>query len=69
MAFGISGGQLGQLTSSNLPVPSASSVSVAVPGVAGAAMPWEYAHMWRTQPNLRTATGFLARNVAQLGLH
>lgn len=69
MAFGISSGRLGQLTASNLPVPSSSPVSVAVPGVAGAAMPWEYAHMWRTQPNLHTATRLLSRNVAELGLH
>ena len=27
------------------------------------------AQMWRSQPHLRTVVGFLARNVAQLGLH
>lgn len=29
----------------------------------------DYAAIWRTQPNVRTVVGFLARNVAQLGLH
>lgn len=29
----------------------------------------DVAHIWRTQPNLRTVVSFLARNVAQLGLH
>lgn len=28
-----------------------------------------YAEMWRTQPQIRTVVSFLARNVAQLGLH
>nr|BEK68848.1 hypothetical protein KPHV_60750 [Kitasatospora purpeofusca] len=31
--------------------------------------PWEYGTIWRTQPQVRTVVGFLARNVAQLGLH
>lgn len=31
--------------------------------------PWEYAHIWRTQPQVRTVVGFLARNVAHIGLH
>lgn len=29
----------------------------------------DYASIWRTQPNVRTVVGFLARNVAQLGIH
>ena len=29
----------------------------------------DYAEIWRTQPQVRTVTGFLARNIAQLGLH
>ncbi len=29
----------------------------------------EPAELWRTQPHLRTVTDFIARNVAQLGLH
>ncbi len=28
-----------------------------------------YAELWRTQPQIRTVVSFLARNVAQLGLH
>ncbi|MGW5737009.1 MULTISPECIES: phage portal protein [Streptomyces] len=33
------------------------------------AAPWEYATIWRTQPQVRTVVGFLARNIAQLGVH
>lgn len=29
----------------------------------------DYATLWRTQPHVRTVVGFLARNVAQIGLH
>ncbi|MEL3944868.1 phage portal protein [Streptomyces sp. LNU-CPARS28] len=32
-------------------------------------VPWEYAAIWRTQPQVRTVVGFLARNIAQLGIH
>ncbi|MGW7247706.1 phage portal protein [Streptomyces decoyicus] len=42
------------------------------PGFAAMPMPaapWEYAEIWRTQPQVRTVIGFLARNVAQLGIH
>lgn len=28
-----------------------------------------YAHLWRTQPQVRTVVSFLARNIAQLGIH
>lgn len=30
---------------------------------------YDYAEMYRTQPNVRTCVDFLARNIAQLGLH
>ncbi|MFF1709310.1 phage portal protein [Streptomyces sp. NPDC058268] len=30
---------------------------------------WEYAAIWRAQPQVRTVVNFLARNIAQLGLH
>lgn len=29
----------------------------------------DYATLWRTQPHVRTVVGFLARNIAQIGLH
>ncbi|WP_039807854.1 phage portal protein, partial [Nocardia otitidiscaviarum] len=29
----------------------------------------EYAELWRTQPAVRTCVSFLARNIAQLGIH
>ncbi|KND30092.1 hypothetical protein IQ64_41480 [Streptomyces stelliscabiei] len=33
------------------------------------AAPWEYEMIWRTQPQVRTVIGFIARNIAQLGIH
>ncbi|MFE3326888.1 phage portal protein [Streptomyces sp. NPDC059176] len=42
------------------------------PGYAAMPMPaapWEYETIWRTQPQVRTVIGFLARNIAQLGIH
>jgi HK97 family phage portal protein len=33
------------------------------------AAPWEYEMIWRTQPQVRTVIGFVARNIAQLGVH
>lgn len=30
---------------------------------------WEYSAIWRAQPQVRTVVNFLARNIAQLGLH
>ena len=30
---------------------------------------WSYGHIVRTQPNVRTVVSFLARNIAQLGIH
>lgn len=32
-------------------------------------MSQDYATIWRTQPQVRTVVGFLARNIAQIGLH
>ncbi|KUJ70398.1 phage portal protein [Streptomyces albus subsp. albus] len=60
MAFVVSSGQL-----------SVTGAGV-TPGYAAMplpAAPWEYAEIWRTQPQVRTVIGFLARNVAQLGIH
>jgi len=61
MAFVMSGGQM-QLTG---PSPLATYASVP----ASVAAPWEYAAIWRAQPQVRTVVSFLARNIAQLGLH
>ncbi|MFC9429259.1 phage portal protein [Streptomyces sp. NPDC056987] len=33
------------------------------------AAPWEYAAIWRKQPQVRTVIGFLARNIASIGIH
>lgn len=64
MAFVISAGQVAKINrmpTYGPPIPTSVQIS---PNV------WmTYDHIWRTQPALRTVTGFLARNVAQLGLH
>jgi HK97 family phage portal protein len=60
MAFVVSSGEL-QLTGQTL-----------LPGYVTMPMqaaPWEYSEIWRTQPHVRTVISFLARNIAQLGLH
>jgi len=60
MAFVVSSGQLA-ITGAGV-----------TPGYAAMtlpAMPWEYETIWRTQPQVRTVIGFLARNIAQLGIH
>ncbi|MEU1158453.1 phage portal protein [Streptomyces sp. NPDC005918] len=60
MAFVVSSGQL------------ATTGAGVMPGYAALpapAAPWEYATIWRTQPQVRTVVGFLARNIAQLGIH
>lgn len=44
---------------------SAPDVTVNLSGMRGQTVE----KLWREQPNLRTVVGFLARNVAQLGLH
>lgn len=60
MAFVVSSGQL------------ATTGAGVTPGFAAMplpAAPWEYETIWRTQPQVRTVIGFIARNVAQLGIH
>jgi HK97 family phage portal protein len=47
-----------------VPQPTYASVSS-----VGVGYPASYAAMYRTQPHVRTVVDFLARNVAQLGLH
>ncbi|MFV8127534.1 phage portal protein [Streptomyces syringium] len=60
MAFVVSSGQLAVTgagvtpTFAAMPFPAAS---------------WEYETIWRTQPQVRTVIGFLARNLAQIGIH
>ncbi|MEV5977497.1 phage portal protein [Streptomyces sp. NPDC052114] len=60
MSFVVSSGQLAVTGAGVTPG------FAAVPVVAA---PWEYATIWRTQPQVRTVVGFLARNIAQLGIH
>lgn len=61
MAFVVSEGKL---TTLDRPMPvAAARVSLAYDYTA------DYAELWRTQPQVRTVVGFLARNIAQLGLH
>jgi HK97 family phage portal protein len=61
MAFVVSAGQLAQTTK---PVFRAPVTAWLAEGVTQ-----NYATIWRTQPNVRTVISFLARNIAQLGLH
>jgi HK97 family phage portal protein len=60
MSFVVSSGQL------------ATTGAGVTPGYAAMPLPaasWEYEAIWRTQPQVRTVIGFLARNIAQLGIH
>ncbi|WP_431980016.1 phage portal protein [Streptomyces qinglanensis] len=60
MAFVVSSGQLAVTGAGVTPGFAAMPVQAA---------PWEYATIWRTQPQVRTVVGFLSRNIAQLGIH
>lgn len=67
MAFVVSGGELG-LTGSP---PAGWTPAPAIPlgmGLSSSVFV-EYAEIWRRQPQVRTVISFLARNIAQLGLH
>lgn len=61
MAFVVSSGQLSTTGAGVAPTFAAQPLRQAAP--------WEYSEIWRTQPQVRTVIGFLARNIAQLGLH
>lgn len=62
MAFAISDGQLASVDKApgQAPFPSVKLAEGLVQS---------YSALWRSQPQIRTVTAFLARNVAQLGLH
>ncbi|MDX2616138.1 phage portal protein [Streptomyces stelliscabiei] len=60
MAFVVSSGELSTTGAGVLPAYSAMTLRAA---------PWEYETIWRTQPQIRTVISFLARNIAQLGVH
>ncbi|MGW0566080.1 phage portal protein [Streptomyces tauricus] len=60
MAFVVSSGSLATTGAGVLPGYAAMSLRAA---------PWEYETIWRTQPQVRTVISFLARNIAQLGVH
>lgn len=62
MAFVVSSGQLSAVSTAPLAAP-ATYVRLA-DGIYH-----EYAHLYRAQPQIRTVVSFLARNIAQLGLH
>lgn len=61
MAFAISGGVA---TTSYKPVPVPAASVMLTDSESST-----YAELWKTQPQIRTVVSFLARNVAQLGLH
>ncbi|QCX81057.1 Phage portal protein [Streptomyces sp. YIM 121038] len=60
MAFVVSSGDLATTGAGVLP---------AYAPMTYRAAPWEYETIWRTQPQVRTVIAFLARNIAQLGVH
>ncbi|MFI5685896.1 phage portal protein [Streptomyces sp. NPDC051636] len=60
MAFVVSSGELATTGAGVLPAYAPISLRAA---------PWEYETIWRTQPQVRTVIGFIARNIAQLGIH
>lgn len=60
MAFVVSSGQLATTGAGVLPAYAPATFR---------AQPWEYETIWRTQPQVRTVIGFIARNIAQLGVH
>lgn len=60
MAFVVSSGQLATTGAGVLPAYAPMTLRAA---------PWEYEAIWRTQPQVRTVIGFIARNIAQLGIH
>ena len=61
MAFTVSGGAVQQVYKPQ----AALATSVRLSDSANV----QYAELWKTQPQIRTVVSFLARNVAQLGLH
>lgn len=61
MAFVVSDGKLMGLSRPS--APRVSNISLTADYSA------DYATIWRTQPHVRTVVGFLARNIAQIGLH
>ena len=61
MAFVISDGKLTGLDKPTMP--SSSRVTLSADFSA------DYATIWKTQPHVRTVVSFLARNIAQIGLH
>ncbi|MFJ3794943.1 phage portal protein [Streptomyces sp. NPDC090088] len=60
MAFIVSSGELATTGAGVLPAYAPMTLRAA---------PWEYEMIWRTQPQVRTVIGFIARNIAQLGVH
>jgi len=63
MAFVVSAGQLSAIERTAAVAPSNFSISL------GGGLTTDYGAIWRSQPQVRTAVDFLARNIAQLGLH
>lgn len=63
MAFAISGGRLARIESPARVALAPTSVRLSD------RLTVDYADIWRCQPQVRTVVSFLARNIAQLGLH
>lgn len=60
-SFVVSGGQLVALDRASVPATAAVRLADRVT--------FSYADIYRTQPHVRTVIGFLARNIAQIGIH
>lgn len=63
MAVYVTGGSLAELGHSGPDVPRGIWIGGPL------SLSWSYQEIWRTQPQVRTVVSFLARNIAQLGLH
>lgn len=63
MVFAISGGRLARVESTTRAALAPTTTRLSDQ------LTLEYAEIWRRQPQVRTVVSFLARNIAQLGLH
>lgn len=67
MSFVVSDGAL--LGLSRPATPTAASLDISSPTVFTTDRNLAYLELWRKQPAVRTTVSFLARNIAQLGIH
>lgn len=68
MAFVVTAGQIASVQSADRNAPAWWGWNPAQSVMLSPTLSMTYHQMWRSQPQLRTVVGFLARNVAQLGV-